>query len=90
MHKIVREYPGNCPLYFIIDTGQGRTVAIMASEEMRVKPSAAFREQAQALLGGGRVEINGPNGPVGRETRDDEGEEVLAEEAEGVSAQEQD
>jgi hypothetical protein len=87
VHKIVEEYPGGCPLYFQVDTGQGYTVAIQAGEEMRVQPSAAFYGQMNALLGSGRVEIIGPNGPVGRttsqsssETADEQIEEVVAQE----------
>ncbi|NIA07548.1 MAG: DNA polymerase III subunit alpha [Actinobacteria bacterium] len=87
VHKIVEEYPGQCPLYFQVDTGQGYTVAIQAGEQMRVQPSAAFCGQMNALLGSGRVEIIGPNGPVGRttsqsssETADEQIEEVVAQE----------
>ena len=66
VREVVREYPGRCPLYFIVDTGQGYTVAIQASDEIRVAPSAAFCERMRALLGDGLVEVIGPNGPVGR------------------------
>ena len=66
IHKIVQEYPGQCPLYFQVDTGAGYTVAIQASEQMKVQPSAGFRGQMNALLGDGRVQVIGPNGPVGR------------------------
>jgi DNA polymerase-3 subunit alpha len=70
--KVVREYPGSCPLYFRIDTGQGQMVDIAASEQMRVKPSEAFRERMTALLETGRVEIIGPNGPVGLPTDEEQ------------------
>jgi len=87
IHKIVQDYPGQCPLYFQVDTGGGYTVAIQASEQMRVQPSAAFCGQMNALLGSGRVQIIGPNGPVGRaesqsisETADEQMEETLAQE----------
>ena len=68
LHKIVQEYPGQCPLFFYIDTGQRYTVAVQACEQMKVQPSAAFCERMNALLGSGRTEIIGPNGPVGRPT----------------------
>ena len=79
--KVVQEYPGSCPLYFRIDTGQGQMVDIAASEQMRVKPSEAFRERMAALLETGRVEIIGPNGPVGQPTDDEQENEQQAEEA---------
>ncbi len=85
VQKIVQEYPGQCPLYFIVDTGQGYTVAIQVSEQMQVQPSAAFCERMRALLGSGRVQIIGPNGPVGRAV-DGNGSETL-EEAEEALAQ---
>ncbi|MCK4850228.1 MAG: DNA polymerase III subunit alpha, partial [Phycisphaerae bacterium] len=85
VQKIVQEYPGQCPLYFVVDTGQGYTVAIQASEQMQVQPSAAFCERMRALLGSGQVQIIGPNGPVGKAVQDN-GSETL-EEAEEVLAQ---
>ena len=86
VYKIVQEYPGRCPLVFQIDTGQGYTVAIQASGQMKVQPSSAFCGRMNALLGIGRVEIIGPNGPVGRPTildvsqaPDEQVEEVVAQ-----------
>ncbi len=88
LQKIVQEYPGRCPLYFTVDTGKGYTVAIQASDQMRVQPSGAFRERMGALLGSGRVAIIGPNGPVGRAAEGD-GARTLEEEAEEALAQDE-
>ena len=88
LQKIVQEYPGRCPLYFTVDTGKGYTVAIQASDQMRVQPSGAFRERMGALLGSGRVAIIGPNGPVGRAAEGD-GAGTLEEEAEEALAQDE-
>ena len=86
VYKIVQEYPGRCPLFFQIDTGQGCTVAIQASGQMKVQPSSAFCGRMNALLGIGRVEIIGPNGPVGRpaiqnglQASDEQVEEAVAQ-----------
>lgn len=86
VQKIVREYPGRCPLYFIVNTGQGYTVAIQASEEMKVQPNAAFCERMGALLGNGHLQIIGPNGPVGK-ALDENASESLEEQAEETLAQ---
>ena len=56
-----------------VDTGGGYTVAIQASEKMKVQPSAGFCGQMSALLGEGRVQVIGPTGrPVGRARTQDE------------------
>ena len=80
LQKVVQEYPGSCPLYFRIDTGKGQTVDIAASEQMRVQPSEAFCERMGALLAKGRVEIIGPNGPVGQPDDEDQEDQQRAEE----------
>ncbi len=52
--RLVREFPGESPVYLSLDTSEGpKTFAL--GPEFRVRPDADFLAEAKALLGGAAV-----------------------------------
>ncbi|HET7369091.1 MAG TPA: DNA polymerase III subunit alpha [Gaiella sp.] len=52
--RLVREFPGESPVYLSLDTSEGpKTYAL--GPEYRVRPDADFLAEARSLLGGARV-----------------------------------
>ena len=52
--RLVREFPGESPVYLSLDTSEGpKTYAL--GPEFRVRPDPDFLAEAKALLGGAAV-----------------------------------
>ena len=52
--RLVREFPGESPVYLSLDTSEGpKTYAL--GPEYRVRPDADFLAEARSLLGGASV-----------------------------------
>ena len=56
LHEILRGYPGNCELQFLLCLADGRRV-LMKSEQMRVGLNPEMRGRLDALLGPGNVQL---------------------------------
>ena len=53
--RLVREYPGESPVYVALETSRGARRRYALGPEYRVRPDSDFLAEAKALLGGAAV-----------------------------------
>jgi DNA polymerase-3 subunit alpha len=59
MQDVLRAHPGSCPVFFEVETPQGRRVLVKAPNDYFVSPSGRFLADIEDLLGAGHVRLAG-------------------------------
>jgi DNA polymerase-3 subunit alpha len=59
VQEVLRAHPGPCPVFFEVETAQGRKVLVKAASEHFVSVSGRFIADIEEVLGSGHVKLAG-------------------------------
>jgi DNA polymerase-3 subunit alpha len=59
LQDVLRSHPGSCPVFFEVETPEGRKVLVKAAQEHFVSPSERFFADIEEVLGTGHVRLTG-------------------------------
>ncbi|HLF92635.1 MAG TPA: DNA polymerase III subunit alpha, partial [Planctomycetota bacterium] len=59
LQDVIRAHPGPCPVFFEVETPQGRKVLVKTQNEHFVSPSGQFLADIEEVLGTGHVRVTG-------------------------------
>ena len=59
LQDVIRAHPGPCPVFFEVETPEGRRVLVKTQNEHFVSPSGRFLADIEEVLGSGHVRVMG-------------------------------